>query len=142
MVESVNTSSYLQKRDAGGRPWDGIIPLAPVPGVDVGYYADIEGRIYSDKSGTIRELTKHLGKDGYNVVYLYHGGCKVKLRVSRTIGIIFDPEGFEEAGTSAEWEHMDRDRSNDAFQNGRWVSRQENMAIMWAHKRGVELVLC
>jgi len=89
-----------------------------------GYFISSCGHVFSFKRKNPIQIKKAKDKDGYLVVYLYHGNKTYKRRVHVLVA-----EAFlnRPNGNNFEVDHLDNDRANPHFKNLEWVTRQENM---------------
>lgn len=89
-------------------------------------YVTEDGRVFSDVRGSLKELKQHLKKGkhgGYWMVSVDRNRCpRGNYPVHRLLAIAFIPN----PNNYTEVDHIDRDRSNNALENLRWVSREEN----------------
>ena len=87
-----------------------------------GYYASTDGKIYSDKSGTLIELKQYKKTYGYLYVVLRQNNKRKYLRVHRVIASTFldNPNGLPEVN------HKDEDKSNNRVTNLEWCDSSYN----------------
>ena len=87
-----------------------------------GYYADDSGKIYSRKSGELRELKLQAKTHGYLYVALSKNGKKNHLRVHRIIAKTF----IENPNNLPEVHHKDENKTNNSVSNLAWCSARHN----------------
>lgn len=94
-------------------------------------FEDIEGfeGLYKiDKSGNIyscryKKIMTHMkSKDDYMYVHLSNNGKRFKCFIHRRIALQWIPN----PNNLAEVDHIDRNKSNNALENLRWVDKQTN----------------
>lgn len=116
------TCFYLENSD--GQP----VLAAPIPNVH-GYWAAVDGSIFSLKRSKIRQLKPADNGNGYLFVILSLDGISKKHYVSRLVASTFlvqpiepDPNG----NSRDEVNHSDGNRSNNRLPNLEWCSTAEN----------------
>lgn len=87
-----------------------------------GYYADDSGKIYSRKSGELRELKLYPKTHGYLYVALSKNGKQDYLRVHRVIAKTF----IENPNNLPEVHHKDENKTNNSASNLEWCSSRHN----------------
>lgn len=87
-----------------------------------GYYADDSGKIYSLKSGKLKEKKQSPKTHGYLYVTLYHNGKRYYLRVHRLIAGAFidNPTNLPEVN------HKDENKINNRADNLEWCTSHDN----------------
>lgn len=86
-----------------------------------GYYVTTQGRVYSTKSGTVKELKRFKG-DGRYWVSLSTQGAVINKRVSHLVAAAFIPNPQD----LPQINHKDGNKLNDAALNLEWVTAQGN----------------
>lgn len=97
--------------------------IKPIPGFD-DYFASNIGKIYSNKSGELRELTQYLDTKGnYLLIGFSKNGKHHKKLVHRIIAITF----IKNPNNLPEIDHIDKDKTNNNVENLRWCTRKQNL---------------
>lgn len=100
-----------------------MIFIRKIKGYD-NYYVDEYGRIYSDKSGQVKELKPWLdGKKRYYMVSLCDNGLISKRLVHRLVAQAYIPNLFN----LPEIHHIDNNTKNNYTTNLKWCDRKYNM---------------
>jgi hypothetical protein len=87
-----------------------------------GYYADDSGKIYSSKSGRLKEIKQYPKTYGYLYVVLSKNNKKYYLRVHRLIANTFIPN----PNNLPEVNHKDEDKTNNRADNLEWCNGSYN----------------
>ncbi len=87
-----------------------------------GYYADESGKIYSEKTGVLREVKQYPKTHGYLYVALSRNGKRDYLRVHRLIAKVFLPN----PNNLPEVHHRDEVKTNNNVINLEWCSARNN----------------
>jgi hypothetical protein len=87
-----------------------------------GIFVCEDGRIYSSRSGTLRELSQHIMWRGYARVTISTNGAKKHYRVHRLVAETYtpNPENLPEVN------HIDRNKLNNSVDNLEWISSRDN----------------
>lgn len=94
--------------------------MIPAPNYS-GYYCTSDGRVYSDKKGSLREVKGSVDKNGYLKLIISIAPCKYKyFRKHRFIIMAFKGE------SPLKINHKDGDKTNNAISNLEYVTNQEN----------------
>lgn len=105
------------------------------------YYADEEGRIYSDKSGQLKELKPWLDSKGH---YLMIGlcnsedNCRHKLLVHRLIAQTFlpNPMGLPQVN------HLNYITTDNRIENLEWCTAKQNLHYSYCRMSPVRNYVC
>jgi hypothetical protein len=100
------------------------VPFAP------GYFVSDDGRVFSEKCGSRREL-KTGTSEGYPSVNLRIDGKTVPMKVHRIVARTF----LGEPGADMDVRHLDGSRDNNYVSNLVWGTRSENMRDRDRHGR-------
>lgn len=86
------------------------------------YMVSSDGKVWSLKSGKMKELKLRIRKDGYLDVNLYTNGQIAHKRVHRLVAEAFitNPENKPEVN------HKDEDKTNNSAENLEWCDRNYN----------------
>lgn len=86
------------------------------------YYADDSGKIYSRKSGELKELKQYPKTHGYLYVVLRKNNKRYYLRVHRLIAetFIHNPDNLPEVN------HKDENKANNRVNNLEWCTSRKN----------------
>lgn len=87
-----------------------------------GYYVDDAGKVYSRKSGVLRELKQYPKTNGYLYVTLSKNGKKYYLRVARLVAEAFIPN----PDSLPEVNHKDEDKTKNGANNLEWCTSHDN----------------
>lgn len=87
-----------------------------------GYYADDSGKIYSRKSGKLKEKKQFPKTHGYMYVALYHNNKRYYPRVHRVMASTFIPN----PNNLPEVNHKDEDKTNNRVNNLEWCTSKDN----------------
>lgn len=101
---------------------------APIPNVQ-GYWAAVDGSIFSLKRNKIRQLKPADNGNGYLFVILSLDGISQKHYVSRLVASTFLAQPIEpdaNGNTRDEVNHFDGNRCNNKLPNLEWCSTAEN----------------
>lgn len=93
-----------------------------IPGYEMLYSADKEGRIYSHLNKR-KELKGSTSKRGYRMVTLCKEGKSTKHQWHRLIALTFIPT----TDTTLTVDHRNEDKLDNSVDNLRWCTRQENI---------------
>lgn len=97
--------------------------MRAVEGYD-GYFVDREGRVYSNKSGKIRQLKTSICYNGYEMISLHSKGKKVyHALIHRLVAKAYipNPDNLPEVN------HKDKVRNNNHVDNLEWCTRKANL---------------
>lgn len=128
MAHQIN-DSYINQTCIFFENCDGIRVLAaPIPSKE-GYWAGVDGTIFSVKQSKLRILKAANNGNGYLFVFLSINGKSEKNYVSRLIATTFlaQPSEFDSEGNPRdEVNHLDGNRANNKLPNLEWCSSVEN----------------
>jgi len=93
------------------------------------YFVNNNGVVYSRKSGTMKELSRHYDRRGYWRIYVSVGGKPKGLIVHRLVAKAF----IENPDNLPEVNHKDGNKNNNHYLNLEWCTKQQNED----HKRNV-----
>jgi hypothetical protein len=94
--------------------------LTPIPGWP-GYFADVEGDVWSDRTGTLRKLAKTNGPGGIQQVALHRDGKQTTGRVSNLMLLTYvGPRPPKHLAR-----HIDNNPLNTRPANLKWATRSE-----------------
>jgi len=90
-------------------------------------YVDEFGKVYSDYSGEIKEMTFNISKDGYKRVKLKVYGEDKTIKIHRLVGIAFilNPENLPQIN------HKDGNKLNNHVDNLEWCNNSYNQKHAW-----------
>lgn len=91
-----------------------------------GYFVDTSGRIYSNKSGALKEISSRVGVDGYPFVMLYTNGKRVWVRSHRVVAMAYLPNPNNLPCVC----HKDDNRANSSVSNLFWGTHKDNTQDM------------
>lgn len=130
MKQLIN-QAYIQQASIYLENTDGKRVLAaPIPNVH-GYWAAVDGSIFSLKRNKIRQLKPADNGNGYLFVILSMDGISQKHYVSRLVASTFLVQPIEpdaDCNTRDEVNHSDGNRRNNKPPNLEWCSSAENHA--------------
>lgn len=109
----------------------GSAAIGPVPAFP-GYYVTDDGRVLSDKQGTIKQLKHATNAYGYAVVSLRRDGRSYK----KFIHLLVLETFFGERPNNSVARHLDGDKENNSAPNLRWGSYSENERDKLLHGTG------
>lgn len=97
--------------------------MKPIEGFE-GYFVDEKGKVYSNKSGQLKEMHQQTAKNGYMLIGLSknnkrHRRCLVHRLVAQTF--IPNPDNLPEVN------HKDKNRANNCVENLEWCTRKDNL---------------
>ena len=86
------------------------------------YYVTKDGRVYSNKSGSLKELKLSIDHDGYRTVGLYKKNGRKRIKVHRLVANAYISKESNKTCIN----HIDGDKSNNHFSNLEWCTPKEN----------------
>ena len=86
----------------------------PIPGY-AGFFASIDGRIFSDKTRTMKKQSLH---DGYPTVWIWERGRDRKKKVHQLVALAFHGEQPSARHTV---DHINRNKQDNRAENLRWA---------------------
>lgn len=96
--------------------------LIKIEGYDL-YFVSEDGKVYSDKYKTRRELSQRLNRKGYLYVNLCKNGKYKSVSVHRLVANAF----LEKDPDKNQVNHIDGNKANNNVSNLEWTDRYENM---------------
>lgn len=130
MRQTIN-ETYIQQTSLYLENTDGMRVLAaPIPNVH-GYWASVDGSIFSLKRNKIGQLKPAENGNGYLFVILSLNGVSHKHYVSRLVASTFLVKPVEpdaDGNPRNEINHVDGNRRNNKLPNLEWCSSAENHA--------------
>lgn len=107
--------------------------MKEIPGFS-GYYASEDGRIYSIRTGKIKELSQRMHK-GYLHVFVRRGiGRNTTVKMPAHQLVLLTHKG-EKKEPNLMCRHLDGNVLNNSIDNLKWGTAQENVLDMMRHKR-------
>lgn len=87
-----------------------------------GYFGTVDGRVYSNKWGKLKELFPSKLKSGYHLMCCYISKERMQIFHHRFIAQIFIPN----PNNYSEIHHKDENKSNNSVENLEWCTRKYN----------------
>lgn len=95
------------------------------------YFIDETGHVYSQKSGTLKELKQGTDHDGYKTIGLYNHGVAKRIKTHKLVANAFIPKDPNRLCIN----HKDGNKANNSVENLEWCTPQENS--MHAYNNGL-----
>lgn len=104
--------------------------IKAIPGYEH-YYASDDGKIFSDKSGELKELSQNPNTDGYAQVHFYHDHKDRLFKVANLVALTF----IGPRPKDGRWDvcHQDGDINNNAASNLRYDTHANNVRDRITH---------